>query len=159
MTINKSVSTRAEGFTVPADRPTHKSQLRALATKDHDLIRGWAGRHSAEPSTGEATASGPATVKVTDGGAGIRFNFPGFARFRPIAWTEWFENFDRHQLTFVFEEEVADRAYEYWQARGGAHGHDRDDWFQAEYEMGKPTSHAGARYRIVKEDEDSGTGG
>lgn len=159
MDIKKSASPRPEGFADPADRRPQKSQLRALATKDHDLICRWAKRHDAQPATGEATASGPATVKMNDGGAGIRFNFPGFARFRPITWDEWFENFDRHQLTFVFEEAAADRAYEYWQARGGGHGHDREDWFQAEHELGKPSGGAGARYRLVTEEEDSASVG
>ena len=57
-----------------------------------------AARHSAEPATGEATLSGPGTITLNDGGAGVGFNFPGAARFRPIAWDEWFENFERHQL-------------------------------------------------------------
>src|SRR5687768_8491712 len=74
-----------------------------LATRDHDVIRGWAAQRQAEPATGEATPSGPATMDVSDGGAGIRFNFPGAGRLRPITWEEWFENFDGHQLTFVFE--------------------------------------------------------
>ncbi len=112
MDTKKSITLRPEGFTTPADRRLQKSRVRALATKDHDLIRNWAERHHAEPATGEETASGPATTRVNDGGAGIRFNFPGFSRFRPISWAEWFDNFDRHTLTFVFEEEVADRAYE-----------------------------------------------
>ena len=43
-----------------------------VATDDPELIRDWARRHSAEPATGEATASGPATVNVQDGDAGIR---------------------------------------------------------------------------------------
>ena len=150
MEFKYSVAPRPDGFSTPADRTAPRSQLRALATKDHSLIQRWAERHHAEPATGEATASGPATLKVTDGGAGIRFNFPGIARFRPISWSEWFENFDFHGLTFVFEEEVADRAYEYWQARGGGDGHDQDDWFQAESELG-PRSAGAARYRLVKE--------
>ena len=74
-----------------------------VATDDRELIRAWASRHSAEPATGEATASGPATVNVQDGGAGIRFNFPAAARFRPISWDEWFQNFDEHALLFVYE--------------------------------------------------------
>src|SRR6188768_1813103 len=74
-----------------------------VATDDHDLIREWARRHSAEPATGEATRSGPATINVQDGGAGIRFNFPAAARFRSIAWDEWFDNLHRHQLLFVYE--------------------------------------------------------
>ncbi len=108
---------------------------RAIATCDHDVIRQWAARHQAEPATGEATASGPATVDVHDGGAGIRFNFPGFGRFRPITWEEWFDNLDRHHLTFVYEEEIADRAYAIWQARGCGHGHDYHDWFEAERQL------------------------
>ena len=125
--------------------------LRTLTTRDHDLIRQWAARHKAEPATGEQTASGPATVNVTDGGAGIRFNFPGVARFRPISWEEWFDNFDAHGLTFVYEQEVADRAYEFFQARGGEHGHDKEDWFEAERELDKPAT-ASARYRLMKEE-------
>jgi hypothetical protein len=155
--LKKSASPRPEGFSTPADSRIEKAQVRALATKDHDLIRQWAQRQHAEPATGEATSSGPATTHVNDGGAGIRFNFPGFARFRPISWTEWFDNFDLYRLTFVFEEEVADRAYEYWQARGCGHGHDRDDWLQAEHALGKPG--AGARYRLVTEEDEEDPGG
>jgi hypothetical protein len=77
-----------------------------VATRNHDVIRGWAAKRRAEPATGEATASGPATADIHDGGVGIRFNFPGFARLRPITWDEWFDNFERHQLTFVYESET-----------------------------------------------------
>jgi len=125
-------------------------EIRALMSRDHGVIQQWAARHKAEPATGEATASGPATVEVNDGGAGIRFNFPSLARFRPITWEEWFENFDRYGLTFVYEEEVADRAYEFYQRRGGEHGRDQDDWFEAERQMHKPGS-LSARYRLIKE--------
>ena len=78
-----------------------------VATDDHELIREWAARNDAEPATGEATPSGPATIDVQDGGAGIRFNFPSAASFRPITWDEWFENFGRHELMFVYERDVA----------------------------------------------------
>lgn len=77
-----------------------------LATEDRELIRQWAARHKAEPATGEATPSGPATVDVVDGGAGIRFNFPSAAPFRPITWDEWFQNFTQHELMFVYERDV-----------------------------------------------------
>ena len=78
--------------------------VRTRATRDRALIKEWARRRGAEPATGENTGSGHGPViDVKDGDAGIRFNFPGFARFRPIAWTEWFDNFERHDLTFVFE--------------------------------------------------------
>jgi hypothetical protein len=74
-----------------------------IATDDPVLIREWANRHSAEPATGEATSSGPATIDVHDNGAGIRFNFPATSRFRPISWDEWFDNLRRHELLFVYE--------------------------------------------------------
>ena len=76
---------------------------KVLTTDDGELIREWAAKRAAEPATGEATESGPATVDVRDGGAGIRFNFPGAAQFRPISWEEWFDNFTRHDLMFVYE--------------------------------------------------------
>jgi hypothetical protein len=77
-----------------------------LATDDHELIREWAAQHDAEPATGEQTPSGPATINVRDDGTGIRFNFPAAARFRPITWDEWFQNFARHDLMFVYERDV-----------------------------------------------------
>lgn len=90
------------------DRRTDRGQpfSDALTTDDPHVIRQWAARHDAEPATGEATSSGPATVSVEDGGAGIRFNFPGASPFRPITWDEWFENFRRHDLLFVYEPDV-----------------------------------------------------
>ena len=77
-----------------------------MVTDDHELIREWAARHGAEPATGEATQSGPAAIDVQDGGAGIRFNFPAAAPFRPISWDEWFRHFTRHDLMFVYERDV-----------------------------------------------------
>ena len=75
-----------------------------LCTRDHAVIREWARVFDAEPATGEESPSGPASaMKVSDGGAGLRFNFPGIGRFRLISWTEWFDHFNRHDLTFVFE--------------------------------------------------------
>ena len=72
-------------------------------TTEHAVIRHWAETRHAEPATGEATPSGPQTVHVNDGGARVRFNFPGAAAFRPISWEEWFENFDQHHCAFVFD--------------------------------------------------------
>jgi hypothetical protein len=82
---------------------TPESAREVVFTRDHDVIRRWASKRQAEPATGEATTSGPATVNVNDGGAGIRFNFPGSGHFRPISWDEWLDNFDRHECAFVFE--------------------------------------------------------
>lgn len=84
----------------------HEQEARpesVVATRDHETIRTWAQAHQAEPATGEATSSGDATIDVHDGGAGVRFNFPAASRFRPIAWDEWFEHFDRHGLLFVYD--------------------------------------------------------
>jgi hypothetical protein len=78
--------------------------VRTRATRDRALIQEWARRRGAEPATGEGSPSGDRRpLDVNDGDAGIRFNFPGFAPFRPISWTEWFDNFERFDLTFVFE--------------------------------------------------------
>ena len=86
-----------------ADNEGRHPEIAVAATRDHDLIRRWADRRHAAPATGETTASGQANVRVTDGDAGIRFNFPGAGRFRPISWDEWFANFETHELIFVFE--------------------------------------------------------
>src|SRR5262245_58912411 len=72
-----------------ADNDQRHSEIATAATRDHALIRQWAARHQVEPATGERTASGESTVSLNDGGAGIRFNFPAAARFRPITWDEW----------------------------------------------------------------------
>jgi hypothetical protein len=94
---------------------------------------------------------------VNDGGAGIRFNFPGAARFRPISWEEWFDHFDRWRLVFVYEEDVPDRAYDLWQHRGGGIGHDQEDWFEAERQLGGQTNKPMARYRFVTQSTDDDT--
>ena len=121
-----------------------------FGTRDHDVIRRWAERHAAEPATGEATISGPATVNVSDGDTGLRFNFPGMQRFRSISWTEWFDHFRDHELAFVYEEEVPDRAYHLWQARGGGNGRDLEDWFQAERQIGRSAQRPSAGFRLIR---------
>ena len=143
---------------IARETPPERPGVRTQATRAHEAIRRWATEHQAEPATGEATESGPARVVVNDGGARIRFNFPGFGPFRPIAWDEWFAHFDRDHLLFVFEEQdtaqVATRADELSHARGGEPGHDREDWFQAERDLrqqaggGSPS----VRYRFVRDD-------
>ncbi len=37
----------------------------------------------------------------------IRFNFPGFAPFRLISWSEWFAAFDGDNLIFVYDHDRA----------------------------------------------------
>jgi len=129
--------------------------VRIQSTGDHASIRRWAAMHQAKPATGEATASGPATVAVNDGATGLRFNFPGVARFRPIGWEEWLAHFDQHQLLFVYDEQDPDqisrRAHELFEARGRQDGGDLEDWLQAEREMRRQRGGGGAsvRYSIV----------
>jgi hypothetical protein len=79
-----------------------------VATRDRASITSWAARRRADPATADVTRSGPETVDVHDGRAAIRFNFPGFGRFRPITWDEWFREFDRYGLTFVYEDSFDD---------------------------------------------------
>src|SRR5688572_594308 len=124
---------------------------RCIATRDPEIVRAWARRHGAEPATGEATDSGPATIDVNDGGVGIRFNFPAFGRFRPISWDEWFAHLEQHQLIFVYEEEVPDRAYALWQARGADDGGDRRDWFEAERQLKQTPDRPSARYWFLQQ--------
>src|SRR5258707_10722455 len=38
-------------------------------------------------------------------------------------------------IRYPTEEQVRARAYQLYLDRGGRHGHDRDDWLQAEYEL------------------------
>lgn len=92
---------------IKADTPVDPA-AEVLSTQDHAVILRWAASRQAEPATGEATKTGPATVDVRDGGAGIRFNFPGRGLFRPITWEEWFENFDLHHLAFVYDNDSSD---------------------------------------------------
>jgi len=154
MKANEPLFPQRDGFsTVDVDGQTETSAIRAIATQDHDAVRQWAARHHAEPATGIETASGPATTHVSDGGTVVRFNFPAAARFRPITWEEWFEMFDRLRLVFIYEEEVVDRAYELSQARGGEHGHDRDDWLEAERQFA-PAGMPSGRYRFTTQTEE-----
>lgn len=95
---------------VDAGNESHHREIPVVATQDRELIRRWAQRRGAEPATGEASQSGPATVTVRDGDAGIRFNFPGVGRYRPITWEEWFDHFARHELIFVYERDESSGA-------------------------------------------------
>lgn len=128
---------------------------RTITTRDPRRIQEWAEQHNARPATGEASSSGPSVRDVNDGGAGIRFNFPGFAPFRPISWDEWLAHFAKHDLLLVYEEQddgqVAERARARWHARGEPDGDDWDDWFAAERDLQLNTDGQPAlRYRLIK---------
>lgn len=77
-------------------RADHPGQT--LLTRDRTVIRRWAQARGAEPATGVGK------VNIQDGGAAIRFAFPGVGRLQPISWEDWFENFDQYNLVFAFEE-------------------------------------------------------
>jgi hypothetical protein len=103
---------------VPEDQPIafidiqtehQHPEVPVVATADHELIRRWALDRRAEPATGEATDSGPATLSVNDEGTGLRFNFPGVSRFRPINWAEWLRSFDDYSLAFVYDRDEPGR--------------------------------------------------
>lgn len=149
-----SPSPRDRFATVTSGPAKDPPGLRTVVTRDRTVIRQWATQHGAEPATGERGGPGPVVRSVNDSGAGIRFNFPGFAPFAPITWDDWFANFEAHDLSFVFEEEdreqVAARARERWQARGGG-GDSKDDWFQAEAELqNEAGGQSPVRYRLIK---------
>lgn len=103
MTTRSLVPDEEEVALVGAATENQHDDAHVVATQDPELIQHWAQLRGAEPATGEATPSGPATVDVHDGDAGIRFNFPGAAPYRPIEWPEWFDHFRHHELVFVYE--------------------------------------------------------
>jgi len=133
-----------------------------FATRDHETIRQWAEARGAQPATGERTASGPANTDVRDGGSGLRFNFPAASRFRPINWEEWFAHFDAHALVFVYADErhseIASRAFELWQRRGGGEGDDLRDWFRAERESQSELRTGANRYHITRAGDSTPSG-
>jgi hypothetical protein len=68
-----------------------------LTTRDHDTIRRWAEERGGKP------------VRIK--GAGIEIDLPGYAggdKFEEISWDEWFEEFDRRGLEFVYQETTKD---------------------------------------------------
>jgi hypothetical protein len=90
---------------VRAPGPAKELETSTVATRDPEVIKQWAAARQARPATGQQTASGPSSaVSVHDGGAGIRFNFPGVSLFREISWEEWIDNLRDYDLLFVFEE-------------------------------------------------------
>lgn len=73
----------------------------ALATRNHEVIKGWAEGREAKPATIPGTEH--------DSRLGVlRFNFPGFTdgRLKEVDWNEWFESFDERQLVFLFQEHL-----------------------------------------------------
>lgn len=75
------------------------------STKDHDTIRRWAESRGAIPSEVAATDKG-------DGAELLRFQFPKAKNknddaLKEISWDEFFEKFDRSDLTLVYQEKTS----------------------------------------------------
>ena len=106
--------------------------------------------------------------RILEIGAFIGFSAMSFAKALPddgeVVSIEKFDqfaavarrNFEQNDLVFVFEEEdpgqVAKRARERWQARGGGDGNAEEDWFAAERELLQVAGAATpVRYRLIKQ--------
>lgn len=72
------------------------SPEQTLLTRQRVVVEAWARERHAEPATGKGK------IDVNDGGTGLRFNFPGMGRFQPIAWSDWFREFDEFHLVFAY---------------------------------------------------------
>ena len=75
----------------------------AERTIDHDTIRAWV----------ESRGGIPARVKGTRGpGDLLRIDFPGFGEegsLEQISWDEFFEEFERNDLAFLYQDEPKSR--------------------------------------------------
>ena len=75
----------------------------AKATTDHDFIRHWV----------EERGGCPASVKRTRGQRGpgiIRIDFPGYSgkqSLTQISWDEFFDQFEKRNLSFLYQERTA----------------------------------------------------
>jgi len=77
-------------------------------TTDHDEIRRWASDRGAQP----ATLACPGTVshkeQVEDPGM-LHLDVPGSESqkpVQPIAWDEWFRQFEEHKLALLYQEQI-----------------------------------------------------
>src|SRR5688572_7828571 len=76
----------------------------AQVTQDHDEIRKWA----------EARGGKPACVRGTERGKSclLRIDFPGGAgadQLAPLDWDEFFEQFDKNRLAFLYQDKGQSR--------------------------------------------------
>lgn len=77
-----------------------KTKRSASRTTDHEFIRRWV----------EERGGHPACVRGTGGKNDvgmIRIDFPGWSgegKLEPIAWDEWFRQFDENNLAFLYRE-------------------------------------------------------
>ncbi|HEU4683539.1 MAG TPA: hypothetical protein VFS39_03450 [Nitrospira sp.] len=85
----------------PEDHEERNGQ--SLATRNHDVIRQWAGARRAVPTVAGNT-------KSSDGAGVLRMDFPGYGgkRLKKIDWDEWFDTFDKRNLVFLYQEHKRD---------------------------------------------------
>lgn len=70
-------------------------------TKDHEEIRNWVTERGGRPAVVQGTKS--------DGDGVLRIDFPGGAedgRLEEITWDEFFQIFDKNNLTFLYQEQL-----------------------------------------------------
>jgi hypothetical protein len=82
---------------------TFKLNDTTLVTTDHDLIRRWAEERGAHPARVKGTGS-------RDDPGILRLDFPDDGpdpNLEPIPWEQWFNEFDRRNLAFIYEQQTA----------------------------------------------------
>jgi Protein of unknown function (DUF2934) len=60
----------------------------------------------------------------------------------------------RHETEMATRDDVAKRAYELFQARGGEPGHELENWLEAERELGRSSSDVKEQSRGPRRDGD-----
>ncbi|NLX03631.1 MAG: hypothetical protein GXY33_00650 [Phycisphaerae bacterium] len=73
-------------------------------TTDHDAIRRWAEERGGQPATVQGTAGDQEQAGI------LRIDFPGYEgaeSLEPIAWDEFFEQFEESDLAFVYQDETS----------------------------------------------------
>ena len=76
----------------------------ATRTTDHETIRNWVIKRGGHPARVKGTAD-------RDGGGLLRIDYPGFSgedSLQEISWDEFFVEFDRSDLEFLFQETTSD---------------------------------------------------
>jgi hypothetical protein len=71
-------------------------------TTDHDEIRRWVEEHDGKPAAVRGTGNADAGV--------LRIDFPGGAgedQLEDIGWDRWFDEFEKNDLAFLYQEEKA----------------------------------------------------